>query len=118
MAQNLIGYGPHTVSANDDYDLLGAQGDEGRDTDVVIGLEGVGGFDGTTQPKSRAQGTSDTFDEQGYTTAAETVAVAAIAAAALPTSIRVKSTGKEIRLTTAARTVGTLRITIRKSNEL
>ena len=110
----LIGYGPHVVSANDDYDLLAAQGDEGRDTDVTVGLEFLNGYNGTVTPKTRPQGTSDSFAGAGYTKADETVASAGIAAG---TNIRMKMTGKELRLTTTLRTAGELRITVRKSNE-
>lgn len=113
MATTLYGLGPHSITTNDDFDLAAGAGEPGHDTDVTLHLE-FGTFDGNVTVKSRGRGSGGTFVTQSYVKPDETVAAAALAAT---TVVRVKTTGKNLRLTTAARTTGTLTLTILKDVE-
>lgn|SRR3990167_5515224 len=103
MATTLLGYGPHTIAANDDYDVACVKGRPGRSKRLVIGLNVTAG---NFVIKSRATGGDEDFATQSYTKQDETVAAAAISADA---TVWVDATGKDIRLTGAGGSAGTLK---------
>ena len=113
MSTSLYGYGPHSITTNDDYDLK-AVGAETRPQLLTIGLE-YGTYDGNVILKTRRQGSSDTFITQAYAKPDATVATAALTA---NTNVQLDVTGKDVRLTTAGRTTGTLTVGLHLSDEL
>lgn len=113
MATSLFGYGPFAIITNDDFDLK-AVGSETRPQLLTLGLE-FGTFDGTVTVKTRRQGSSDTFVTQSYVKPDLTGAATAISA---NTVVQVDATGKDVRITTAARSTGTLTVGLHLSDEL
>src|SRR6266568_7958778 len=111
MATKLYGYGPNNVSVNDDYDLQCLNNTRGRREVLLVGFKKNNAFDGTITIKSRTRGSAEAFVAQAYTKQDGSSAVAAIAAAALDSTYVVDATNKDIRLTTAVRTVGDIDIT-------
>jgi len=111
MATTLLGYVaqqgppvvPHSITTNDDYDVACVRVDN-ISALLTIGLEIAGGYDGNITVKSRRRGSNDSFVNQSYVKPDGSLGTTTINAS---TVIQIDATGKEIRLTTAARTVGT-----------
>ena len=92
----LYGYGPHTVAANDDYDIA-CVGAETRPQLLTIGLH-FGTSPASVAITSRAHGGADAFVSQAYIKPDGTTATAALSGT--DTHVQIDCTGKDIRLTT------------------
>ena len=106
MSTTLFGYGPHSIAADGDYDVACVGGRPGRTKILTIGLDRTGG---TFSIKSRKAGSTDDFAAQGYTNQAGTVVTTDLTADA---AVQVDCTGKDIRITGSATSVGTLKFDI------
>jgi hypothetical protein len=106
MSTTLNGYGPHLITTNDDFPLAAVRVDSARPVLLTITLI-FGTFDGTVTIKSRGRDSAGTFSTQAYVKPDGSVASAAITA---DTTVQIDVSGKEIELTTASRTTGTLTV--------
>lgn len=96
---DLLGYGPHTLGASDNYEVKCINGPQKRNQQLTIGIDISAG---NIVVHSRKRGSSAAYEVQSYKKADETLAAVAIAADA---TVRVDCTGKDVRLVTAAATV-------------
>jgi hypothetical protein len=113
MSQSLYGYGPHSITSDDDYDLK-CVGTETRPQLLTIGLE-FGTYDGNVTVKTRKQGSSESWKTQAYAKDDFSTSAAAVTA---NQDLQIDVTGKDVRLTTAGRSTGTLTVNLHLSNEL
>jgi hypothetical protein len=114
MATSLTGYGPFSITTNDDFDLKALGIDGSKAVLLTIGLK-FGTFDGNVTIKSRRRNSSDSFVTQSYVRPDGSVVSTALAA---DTVVQVDATGKDIRLTTASSSTGTLTAGIDVVNDL
>lgn len=102
----LTGYGPHEITTDGDYDIACIVVDGNRPTLDTISLD-WGTFDGDVTFKTRKRGSDADFEVQSYVESDGSVAVAALSG---PTdkTVQIDVTGKDLRITTNGRSMGTL----------
>lgn len=106
MSTSLLGYGPHTITTDDDHPIR-CVNIEGRPVLLTVGLEFLDAYDGGVTFKSRRKGSNDTYVAQSYVKPDGTVSSATIAAS---TNVQIDASGKDIEAVTQGRTTGSLRV--------
>lgn len=107
---DLLGYGPHTLAASNDYHVKCVGGGPKRRRKLIVGINRTAG---TIQPKSKLEGAGSAFslESQEYTKADGTEASSALSADA---TIEIDATGKQVVLTTDASFEGSVQFAVER----
>lgn len=114
MTTRLTGYLGNTIQADDTY-ILAMIDPQAKWTKAVVSLTRNAAYDGVITVQSRPVGSTAPFVTQSYTTKAGAIASATLGAAT--DQIDIDATGKEIALSSAGRTVGSMTVNVAAQNE-